>query len=303
LRAMVRYDGNGIMAENIEKLLQEYRDSRITRREFIHRAVILTGSLTVATTLVDSLMPTTGYAAQVDPNDPGLTSSEVKFAADDGAAISGYLTQPKGDDRRPAVVVVHEWRGINDHIRDVARRLAKAGYVALAPDLLSRRGGTASFPSPEAANETLLKIDNETLLRDLTGSVNFLKAQNFVRPNKIGVVGFCWGGSKSLLLTTRSKDLAAAVIYYGDNPRNLDDVKNITAPVLGQYGGADDRITSGVPKLEEAMKKYGKSFEYKVYAGAPHAFNTDTSPRSYREEAAKEAWGRTLEFFKKHLQS
>jgi len=291
------------MPKEVDGLIQEYRCGRITRREFIQKAVVFTGSLAAATSLLDSLLSPSAYAAQVDPNDPALTSSDAKFAADDSAAISGYLTQPKGDDRRPAVVVVHEWRGINDHIRDVARRLAKAGYVALAPDLLSRRGGTASFPSPEAANETLLKIDNETLLGDLTGGVNFLKAQNFVRPNKIGVVGFCWGGGKSLLLTTRSKDLAAAVIYYGDNPRNLDDVKNITAPVLGHYGEADQRITSAVPKLEEAMKKYGKSFEYKVYAGAPHAFNTDTNPRSYREEAAKEAWSRTLEFFKKHLQS
>jgi len=291
------------MPKEVDGLIQEYRCGRITRREFIQKAVVFTGSLAAATSLLDSLLSPSAYAAQVDPNDPALTSSNAKFAADDSAAISGYLTQPKGDDRRPAVVVVHEWRGINDHIRDVARRLAKAGYVALAPDLLSRRGGTASFPSPEAANETLLKIDNETLLGDLTGGVNFLKAQNFVRPNKIGVVGFCWGGGKSLLLTTRSKDLAAAVIYYGDNPRNLDDVKNITAPVLGHYGEADQRITSAVPKLEEAMKKYGKSFEYKVYAGAPHAFNTDTNPRSYREEAAKEAWSRTLEFFKKHLQS
>jgi carboxymethylenebutenolidase len=105
------------------------------------------------------------------------------------------------------------------------------------------------------------------------------------------------------MFSTRSKDLAASVIYYGDNPKNLEDVKNITAPVLGHYGEVDERITSGVPKLEEAMKKYGKSFEYKIYAGAPHSFNTDTSPTSYRPEAAKEAWSRTLEFFKKHLQS
>jgi carboxymethylenebutenolidase len=105
------------------------------------------------------------------------------------------------------------------------------------------------------------------------------------------------------MFTTRSKDLAASVIYYGENPTNLEEVKNITAPVLGHYGGADERITSGVPQLEAAMKKYGKSFEYKIYAGAPHAFNSDTSPQSYRPEAAKEAWSRTLEFFKKHLES
>ena len=147
------------------------------------------------------------------------------------------------------------------------------------------------------------KLDDDTLTKDLTGGINYLKGQSFVGANKIGVIGFCWGGGKALLFTTRSKDLAASVIYYGSNPRNLEDVKNITAPVLGQYGGADEPITSAVPQLEEAMKKYGKSFEYKIYPGAPHSFNSDTSPQSYREDAAKEAWGRTLEFFKKNLQS
>jgi len=253
--------------------------------------------------LVDPVMPVTSHAAQVDPDDPGLTSSEINFGSTDGAALGGYLTRPKGDVARAAVVVIHGWDGINDHVRDVARRLAKAGYVALAPDLLSRQGGTSSFSSSEAAIAAGRKLDDEMITKDLTGGINYLKGQSFVGANKIGVIGFCWGGGKALLFTTRSKDLAASVIYYGSNPPNLEDVKNITAPVLGQYGGADERITSAVPKLEEVMKNYGKSFEYKVYPGAPHGFNSDTSPQNFREEAAKEAWGRTLEFFKKHLQS
>jgi carboxymethylenebutenolidase len=290
------------MAETIEKLRQEYRYGIISRREFIQRAVVLTGSLAAATGLIDLLLSAEAPAAQVDPNDPALTSLDVKFAAPDGAAISGYLSRPKGESRRPAVVVIHEWNGINDHVRDVARRLATGGYVALAPDLLSRQGGTSSFPSSEAAIEAGRKLDEETITKDLTGGINYLKGQSFVRASKIGVIGFCWGGGKALMFTIRSKDLAASVIYYGANPQNLEDVKNITAPVLGQYGGADERITSGVPKLEETMKKYGKSFEYKIYAGAPHAFNNDTSPQSYREDAAKEAWAKTLEFFKRQLQ-
>jgi carboxymethylenebutenolidase len=200
-------------------------------------------------------------------------------------------------------VVIHGRDGINDQIRDVARRLAKAGYVALAPDLLSREGGTSSFATSEAAIAAGRKLDDEMITKDLTGGINYLKGQSFVGANKIGVIGFCWGGGKALLFTTRSKDLAASVIYYGSNPPNLEDVKNIKAPVLGQYGGADERITSAVPKLEEVMKKYGKSFDYKIYPGAPHGFNSDTSPQNFREEAAKEAWGRTLEFFKKYLQS
>ena len=149
------------MAEIIEKLRQEYRYGIISRREFIQRAVVLTGSLAAATGLIDLLLSSEAPAAQVDPNDPALTSSDVKFAAPDGAAISGYLSRPKGETRRPAVVVIHEWNGINDHVRDVARRLATAGYVALAPDLLSRQGGTSSFPSPEAAIEAGRKLDEE----------------------------------------------------------------------------------------------------------------------------------------------
>jgi carboxymethylenebutenolidase len=291
------------MANNLEKLMSKDRDGTVSRREFIQRATVLTGSLAGVRTIADLLFSPSAHAALVDPKDPALTSTDVKFNAPDGVSIGAYVTRPIGEGRHPAVVVIHGWSGIDDHIRDVARRLAKVGYVALVPDLLSRQGGTSSFSSSEAAIAAGRKLDEETITKDLAGGVNFLKSQNFVRADKIGVIGFCWGGGKALMFTTRSKDLAASVIYYGENPKNLEDVKNITDPVLGHYGGADERITSGVPKLEETMKKYGKSFEYKIYAGAPHAFNSDTSPQSYREEAAKEAWARTLEFFKKHLQS
>jgi carboxymethylenebutenolidase len=274
----------------------------VTRREFLQHGVLATSGLAAGKLLVDAFTPMASHAAQVEPNDPGLTSSEIKYASTDGTAISAYITRPKGNEAHPAVLVIHEWDGIKEQIRDVARRLARAGYVALAPDLLSRYGGTSSFSTQEAAIAAGRKLDDDMITKDLTGGVNYLKGQSFVRANRIGVIGFCWGGGKALLFTTRSKDLSASVIYYGSNPSNLEDVKNISAPVLGQYGGADERITSAVPKLDDAMKKYGKSFEYKVYPGAPHAFNSDGSP-SYREEAAQEAWGRTLEFFKTHLQS
>jgi carboxymethylenebutenolidase len=291
------------MAENIEKLAQEYRDGRISRREFIQRALAFTGSLAAATTLVDLLGPQTSHANQVDPNDPALISSDIKYSSTDGASIGAYLTRPKGEGSYPAVVVIHENRGLNDHIRDVARRLAKTGYVALAPDLLSRQGGTGSFASPDAAIEGISKVDDEVVTKDLTGGINYLKGQNYVRANKIGVVGFCWSGGHAMLILTRNKDLAVGVVYYGRNPKDLDDVKNISGPVLASYGEKDERITSGVPALVEAMKKHGKSFEYKIYPGAQHAFNNDTNPQRYDAEAAKDAWGRTLEFFKKNLQN
>lgn len=291
------------MAEKIKQMLQEYSAGKISRREFIHKAIVLTGSLAAATSLIDSVVARPAYGAQVDPNDPALTSTDVKYSSTDGASIGAYVTRPKGDEKRPAVVVIHDNGALDDHNRDIGRRLAKAGYVAIVPDLLSRQGGTSSFPNREAVAQSISKLDDETITKELTGAVNYLKGQNFVQANKIGVVGFCWGGGKTLLFTTRSKDLAASVIYYGPIPSDLDNVKNITAPILAHYGELDKPITSQVPRLEEAMKKYGKSYEYKVYADSPHGFNSDNRPERYRPEAAKDAWNRTLEFFKKHLQS
>ena len=290
------------MEEENRKTLDEERYGAISRREYMQRSAVLTGGLATVTGLVGSLAAPAVYANEVDPNDPALTSSNVKFNSTDGTSVAGYLTRPKDNVPRPAIVVIHENQGLTDHIRDVARRLAKAGYVALAPDLLSREGGTASFSTGQEAIAGIGKLDEESVTKDLTASINYLKGQSFVRANKIGVIGFCWGGGNALLIATRNKDLAAAVVYYGRSPKNLDDVKNITAAVLEHYGALDQAITPQQPKLEEAMKKYGKSFEYHIYADAPHAFNNDTNPERYRAGASKEAWGRTLDFFKKNLQ-
>jgi carboxymethylenebutenolidase len=291
------------MTEDSRKLVDELSDDTISRRDFFHKTAVLTGALGVAAALPEPLGSHKAYAAQVDPADSALISSDIKFTSTDGGTVSGYLTRPKDDASHPAIVVIHENMGLTEHIRDVARRLAKEGYVTLAPDLLSRQGGTTSFPNGEAAIAGIGKLNEENVTSDLTGAINYLKNQRFVRANKIGVTGFCWGGGNTLLIATRNKDLAAAVVYYGRNPKNLDDIKNVSAAVLGQYGEKDEPITSQVPKLEEAMKKYGKSFEYKIYSGAPHAFNNDTNPQRYRADAAKEAWSRTLDFFKAHLQS
>ncbi|MDP2601879.1 MAG: dienelactone hydrolase family protein [Deltaproteobacteria bacterium] len=277
-------------------------DGAISRREFIQKSAVLTASLAAGTTLVDALGPAASHANQVDPNDAALTSADVKFSSADGASINAYITRPKGDGKRPAIIVIHDNGALDDHNRDIGRRLAKAGYVAIVPDLISRQGSTRSFPNPAAVAKAISKTDQEEVIKDLTAAANYVKGQSFAQASKVGVVGFCWGGAHSLLFTTRNKDLAAAVVYYGRNPSKLDDVQNITAPLLAHYGELDKPITSEVPKLEEAMKKYRKSFEYKIYADSPHAFNSDTRPDRYRPEAAKEAWGRTLEFFKKHLQ-
>jgi len=290
------------MPEDLKNLLESYRAGTITRREFMRRAVVWTGSVAVASSLLDSLSPATGFANQVDPNDPALISTDVKYPATDGASINAYVTRPKGEGRRPAVIVVSDNQALDDHNRDIGRRLAKAGYVAIVPDVVSREGGTNSFANREAVAKAISKLTDDNLMKDLMGAQNYIKSQSFVQPNKIGVIGFCWGGGKTFLFTTQSKDLAASVIYYGPIPKNLDAVQNITAPVLGNYGELDKPISSQVPRLAEEMKKYGKSYDYKIYPDAPHAFNSDVRPDRYRPEAAKDAWGRTLEFFKKHLQ-
>ena len=291
------------MLEDLKYLVESYRAGTITRREFIRRAMLWTGSMAVASSLLDSLSPTAVHAAnQVDPNDPALISTDVKYADDDGASINAYVTRPKGDGRRPAVIVVGDNWALDDHNRDVGRRLAKAGYVAIVPDVVSRAGGTSSFASREEIAKAVSQLSDDNVIKDLMGAQNYIKSQSFVQPNKIGVIGFCWGGGKTFLFTTQSKDLAATVIYYGPIPKDLDAVKNITAPVLGNYGELDKPISSQVPRLAEEMKKNGKSYDYKIYPDAPHAFNSDVREDRYRPEAAKDAWGRTLEFFKKHLQ-
>jgi carboxymethylenebutenolidase len=290
------------MAEKIAAMFRECREGRISRREFIHKTIAWTGSLAAAATLFDLLGPHASHANLVDPSDSTLISTDIKFSSTDGAAIGAYLTRPKGDGKFPAVVVIHENRGLNDHIRDVARRLARAGYVAIAPDLLSRQGGTASFKTDSAATEGIRNLDEETSTRDFNSAVSYLKGQTFVQANKIGLTGFCWGGGNVLLFATRNKDIATSVVFYGRNPRNIDDIQNIVGPVMGLYGGEDKGITGAVPNLEAAMKKYGKSFEYKIYPGAPHGFHNETNLERYRTEAAQDAWSKTLEYFKKHLQ-
>ena len=291
------------MPREVEELIQEYCDGRITRREFIQKAVVLTGSLAAATSLIDSLLPPSAYAAQVEPNDPSLVSGMVQFSGPAGT-VFGYQSRPKTSGRYPAIVVVHEWNGLNEHIRDVARRFAKEGYVALAPDYLSRHGGT---PVANPKGEGLRNIDElapaQAMAEDSEAGFSYLKSLPEVRSDRLGIVGFCWGGGGGFFIATQVRGLKAVVIYYGVSPRPLDLVKNIEAPVLVHYGGEDSRVNAGIPATEEAMKKDNKSYTYKIFPGAKHAFNNDDRPGIYHPEAAKEAWSRTLEFFKKNLQS
>ncbi len=291
------------MAEEVKKLLEEYRDGKITRREFIQKAVVLTGSLAAAMSLIDSLLSPSAYAAVVDPNDADLASGVVKFPGPAGT-VSGYQSRPNAAGSYPAIIVIHANQGLDDHIRDVVRRFAKAGYVALAPDYLSRKGGTEKFPEADKGLSNIRELVTQEIIKgDTEAAFAYLRSLKEVRSDRIGITGFCWGGEQTFYAATQVRGLKAVVVFYGRSPNPLDLVQQIEAPLLAHYGELDKGITGAVPQTEAAMKKYNKSYEYKIYAGAQHAFFHDASPPRYHPEAAKEAWGRTLEFFKKQLQS
>lgn len=290
------------MPEEVRRLIQEYKEGKISRREFILKAVAITGSFAAANALIQSFAPSIGYAAQVDPNDPALVSREVQFPGKAGT-VFGYLSRPKASGKYPAIIAIHETSGLTDHNRDVVRRFAKERYVVLVPDLLSRHGGTAKVdPKGTGVSNFRELAPNDAVTEDVEAGLNYLKSLPEVQGDRLGLTGFCWGGGRAFDAATRIRGLRALVVYYGESPEPLDLVKNIEAPVLAHYGEKDPRITNGVPATEEAMKKYNKSYTYKIYPGAGHAFFNDGRADRYHAEAAKETWDRTLEFFKKHLQ-
>jgi len=290
------------MPEEVKKLIEQYEQGMISRRDFIRRAVAITGSFAAANAMIQSFVPSIGYAAQIDPNDPALTSRNVEYPGKAGT-VSGYLTRPSAAGKYPAIIVIHENAGLTDHVRDVARRFAKEGYAALAPDLLSRHGGTAKANPKGGGLSNIRELAPvEAVAEDVDAGFTYLKSLAEVRGDRLGLTGFCWGGEMTFGSTTRVRGLKAAVVYYGRSPEPLDLVKNIEAPVLAHYAEEDPAITKAAPAAEEAMKKYNKPFTYYIYPKAKHAFNNDTNAERYNPEAAKQAWGRTLEFFKKNLQ-
>jgi carboxymethylenebutenolidase len=291
------------MAEKLKELLREYEEGKISRRDFIRQAVVVTGSVAAANSLISSLLPRDSHAAQVDPNDPAILTHNVTYEGKAGL-VSGYLARPMKAGQYPGLIVIHENRGLNDHVRDVARRFAKEGYVALAPDFLSRQGGTMKInPSGEGLPNIRELVPWQGLAEDAEAGIRYLRVLPDVRRDRMGVVGFCWGGGMAFVTATQARGLRAVVVYYGSSPNPLDLVKDIQAPVMAHYGEKDANINKGIPDTEAAMKKYNKVYDYKIYPGAQHAFNNDTDPGRYNAQAAKEAWERTMEFFKKNLKT
>jgi carboxymethylenebutenolidase len=234
----------------------------------------------------------------VSPDDPDISVERVSFPGD-GFAVHAYLARPRSDGPYPAILVAHENRGLTPHIEDVARRLAKAGYVALAVDLLSPTGGYGAVSDPGEIPGLLGSTSPDLLAGQFLRGLEYLKTQPYVNPERFGMTGFCFGGGMTWLVATRAPELKAAVPFYGPNPP-LADVPNIEAAVLAIYGEDDARINAGIPAIEATMQENGKTFEKIIYPGVGHAFHNDTGQR-YDEAAAKDAWARTLAWFEQYV--
>jgi carboxymethylenebutenolidase len=224
-----------------------------------------------------------------------------------GVKIAAFLAYPAGTGSYPAILVLQEWWGLNNHIKDIAMRLAREGYIALAPDLYSRQANKVTTDATEAGS-LMGNLRDDVALQDLGAAADYLKHHPQVNPATIGVIGFCMGGTYALLAAENISDISASVPFYGqivyDQPGGpIDQVQKLHCPLLYIYGDADGWITNDhVDRLEAALTQHGKRGEVMRYRGAPHAFFNDTRPESYRPDEARDAWDRTLKFFAQHLQ-
>jgi carboxymethylenebutenolidase len=214
--------------------------------------------------------------------------------------LAGLIVWPDAAAARPAVLVVHENKGLQPYVREVARNLAGHGYVAVAPDLLARAGGTGGFGTEESAVEALRALDQDVLAADLKATVSHVRGLPGVDPQRIGAIGFCFGGGMVWNLITLDPDVRAAVPFYGRHP-SLSAVPQIQAPVLAIYGELDERINDGIGVIEAAMAENGKTFSKIIYPGAQHAFHNHLNPRRYHPEAAAAAWTECLSWLDKYL--
>lgn len=280
-------------------LYDDYAHGRIARRDFMQRAAAFAAAGMTAEALLARLSPNYAYADQVPKDDPRIKTEMIEYSSPKGGGkIRGLLAQPaKAEGKLPAVLVVHENRGLNPYIADVARRLAVDGFLALAPDALSPLGG---YPGNDDEGRAMqAKRKPEEMVEDFIAGAEYLD-KHPKSNGKVGVVGFCYGGGIANTLAVRIPDVIdAAVPFYGRQP-NPEDVKKIKAPLLIHYAELDKRVNEGWPAYEKALKDAGVKYQMYMYEGANHGFHNDTTPR-YDEKAAKLAWQRTIEFFKKNL--
>ncbi len=275
----------------------EYTHLTLDRRGFMDKLTRLAGSGAAAAAIAPLLAANPAAAEMVKPDDARLTGEDISWPAS-GSDMMGYFVHPADQDGKlPAVIVIHENRGLNAHIRDVARRIALEGFVVLAPDFLSPLGGTPA--DEDKAREMFGQLDAAQTAANGAATVAFLKAHQLGN-GKVGAVGFCWGGGTVNALAVASPDLSAGVAYYGRQP-DAADVPKIKAALLLHYAGLDERINAGIDAYKAALEAGGKDFTIYVYPDVQHAFNNDTSAARYNKDAAELAWDRTIAFFKDKL--
>ncbi|PZU88562.1 MAG: carboxymethylenebutenolidase [Shinella sp.] len=275
----------------------EYTHLTLDRRRFMEKLTLLAGSGAAAVAVAPMLAASKANAAMVADDDARLVTEDLTYPGASGE-MKGYLAIPKDTaGKLPAVIVIHENRGLNPHIRDIARRMALEGFVALAPDFLSPQGGTPE--NEDQAREMFSKLDMAATVANAEATRAFLASHDKVN-GKVGAIGFCWGGGLVNRLAVASPELGAGVSYYGMQPP-AEDIVKIKAPLLLHYAGLDERVNAGIEAYKAALEKDGKTFEIHVYDGVNHAFNNDSSAARYNKAAADLAWSRTVSFLKKYL--
>ncbi len=301
----------------VEEWAEEYREGRLHRREFLRRTVLLADGVALAAPVLQRLgvaasdieiadaasahPPAVAQASAVTvaPNDPAIDTAGMVSFPSGAVGVQAYLAKPKTSAPVPGVIVIHENRGLLEHFKDICRRFAKLGYAALAVDLASQEGGTAKFSDAAEVTAVLGRTPPEQMVAMLNAGVRFLQAQPQVRRERIGAMGFCFGGGMTWRLATQNEELKAAAPFYGPNPP-LGDVAKIKAAVLAVYGALDQRINAGIPAVRDAMSNARVVHEIVIYPNAGHAFFNDTGA-SYNATAAKEAWTKTLGWFDNYL--
>ena len=321
-----------------DEFAEDYEEGRLSRRDALKLIASVTGSLIAANSILAACIPppeetATSVISPTDsptdespatqeaspspesavteapapsaaygtvmPDDPAVIASDVQIPAAD-ITIMGYLARPASEGTAPVILVCHENRGLTPHIQDVTRRFAKAGYVGLAIDLLSRQGGSAAL-GQENVPGALGNIPPDQFVDDFKSGWAYLQNQPFADAARVGMTGFCFGGGVTWRVATQMPELLAAIPFYGPHPP-LEDVPNIRAAVLAIYGELDSRINGGIPAIEQAMMENGKIYEKMIYQGADHAFHNDTGGR-YHPEAARDAWERTLAWFEQYVRN
>lgn len=283
------------MDQRIINLYDEYTHKPLPRQEFLKKLALLTGSTMAAMAILPMLENNYAQAQTVAQGDD-LETGYIEYAVE-GGKMKAYMAKPKKQGKLPAVIVIHENRGLNAHIEDVARRAASAGYLAIAPDALSPLGGTPQ--NSDDARGMFQQLDRAKTVDSFVAGVAYLRGRKDCS-GKVGCVGFCWGGAMANSMAVGAPDLKAAVAFYGSQPK-AEEVANIKAAVQLHYAGLDERINAGIPAYEAALKANKVVYEIYTYDNVNHAFHNDTAGARYNADAAKLAWERTLAFFKKHL--